>query len=139
MKNQNRLYSYAMPAEDHTKSPYIRHMTPIEYIELYDHVQHSKPVYIFNTKFVIRDYRLASITTSKNSEFSDIMITLTFFRPYINLVELEELYPYITDYNSKDQHRGHFEVYDMTIPLHYLCIKPFNSKAGSLFYGNKGT
>ena len=128
-----------MPPEDHSKSPTVRHITSIDYIELYDHISRCKPVYFFNTNFVIRDYHLTSITTKSKNMFDNIIVSLVFFRPYMSIAEIENHFHYIVDYNGTDDNRGRWEVYDITIPLYCLSTKPFNSKAGNLLYGKKGT
>lgn len=126
-----------MPIVDITRSFTVRNMTSKEYIELYDHIQRSKPVYIFNTNFVIKDYYPASITTKNKSMFTDLTVNLAFFRPNISCDDLTEIYPYIIDYNTKDENKGSINVFDLNIPLHCLTTKPFNTKAGELLFGKK--
>ena len=100
----------------------------------------SRPLYLFNSSFEIRDYHLTSTITKHKDDFNNISVCLSFFRPYFSVPELlENYYHYIKDYNVSDENRGMFNIGDVTIPLHYLCIKPFNSKAGNLLYGKKGT
>lgn len=141
MKNQNNnIYAFHIPKPDGEFGSFtIRHMTPREYIELYEHVNNCKPVYFLDTAFEIRDYSPTSITVKDKNSFTDIVISLMFFRPYMTLPELENYYHYIKDYNACNENKGRFQIGDITVPLHCLSIKPFNSKAGNLLYGKKGT
>lgn len=131
--NQDRILAFCIPKpnEDfHAGGFTYRHITTKEYLDLYEHVSNRKPVYLFNSPFEIKDYYLTSIITKYRNDFTDVTVCLSFFMPNIHEAALSEYHYYIKDYTVSSS-----DVIDVTIPLAYLSIKPFNSKAGNLLYG----
>ena len=131
-KQNNIMYSFCITTSDSTTPNIVRHIPEQEHQALLEHVLAGRPVYFYNTNFLIKEYAVSKLKTEDKLVTE---VSLLFFRPNLTIKDLENYYGYIVYYNIMDRHRGFTDIYDMDVPLHSLAIKPFNSKAGNLLYG----
>jgi hypothetical protein len=105
-----------------------------DYYLLLKHSLELKKIYFYNTNLSIEKFIISNVTENKSDYYnrSEYYLTITLFYG----LEYEEFSKIHHLCNRKDNSTYYNNIItEITLPLHHLSTKPFDTKAGALLWG----